>query len=333
MPDSPSQHPFDRLSPDLIMDAVQSAGLLCDGRLFPLNSYENRVYQVGVEEGEPIIAKFYRPERWSDEQILEEHSFCFELVEQELPVVPPLMLDAAAGKTSLVHYEGFRFALYPRRGGHAPELDNLDNLYTLGKFIGRIHQVGRVRPFVHRPAIDLQSFGRDSVDFILKHMIPQDLREVYRGVTHDLLQAIEEAFSTLRATDAIRVHGDCHPGNILWRDDLPNFVDFDDARMAPAIQDIWMLLCGDRARQTVQLAEVLEGYSEFCDFDRRQLRWAEGFRALRLMYFAAWLARRWEDPAFPRVFTWFNTPRYWGDHILELREQLAAMAEPQLEWL
>ena len=332
MSDTPSQHPFERLTPDLIMDAVQSTGLWCDGRLFPLNSYENRVYQVGLDGGDPVIAKFYRPERWSEAQILEEHQFCFELVEQELPVVAPLLLHSDGAKTSLARYGDFRFALYPRRGGHAPELDNLDNLYTLGKFIGRIHQVGRVKPFAHRPAIDVQSFGRESVDFIAAHMIPADLRDVYLGVTRDLLAAVAEAFATLRAGDYIRVHGDCHPGNILWRDELPNFVDFDDARMAPAIQDIWMLLCGDRQRQTAQLAEVLDGYVEFCDFDRRQLRWAEGFRALRLMYFAAWLARRWQDPAFPRVFTWFNTPRYWGDHILELREQLAALAEPPLAW-
>jgi Ser/Thr protein kinase RdoA (MazF antagonist) len=315
------------------MDAVQSTGLWCDGRLFPLNSYENRVYQVGIEDSQPIIAKFYRPERWTDAQILEEHNFCFELVAQDLPVVPPLVMPGDNGQSSLGHFKGFRFALYTRRGGHAPELDNLDNLYTLGKFIGRIHQVGQVRPFTDRPRIDIQSFGRDSADFIVAHMIPADLREVYRGVTRDLLQAIGEALSTLSDDDYIRVHGDCHPGNILWRDDLPNFVDFDDARMAPAIQDIWMLLCGERHRQNAQLAEVLEGYTEFCDFDRRQLRWIEAFRALRLMYFAAWLARRWQDPAFPRVFTWFNTPRYWGDHILELREQLAAMVEEPLVWL
>ncbi|MCK9502675.1 MAG: serine/threonine protein kinase [Porticoccaceae bacterium] len=333
MTESPSVHPFDRLSPDLIMDAIQSTGLWCDGRLFPLNSYENRVYQVGIEDSQPIIAKFYRPQRWTDAQILEEHSFCFELVDQELPVVPPLVMPGDGGQSSLGHYQGFRFALYTRRGGHAPELDNLDNLYTLGKFIGRIHQVGQVRAFAHRPRIDVQSFGLESVDFILEHMIPSDLREVYRGVARDLLQAVNDALSTLEDGDYIRVHGDCHPGNILWRNDLPNFVDFDDARMAPAIQDIWMLLCGERHRQNAQLAEVLEGYTEFCDFDRRQLRWIEAFRALRLMYFAAWLARRWQDPAFPRVFTWFNTPRYWGDHILELREQLAALAEEPLVWL
>lgn len=333
MTDRTTLHPFDGLSPDLIIDAVQSAGLWCDGRLLPLNSYENRVYQVGIDEGEPIIAKFYRPKRWSDEQILEEHRFCFELVAGELPVVAPLVLETEAGDATLLHHGGFRFTLYPRRGGHAPELDNLDNLYTLGKYIGRIHQIGQVRPFVERPRIDLQQFGRDSVAYISEHMIPPDLSAVYAGVAHDLLQAVEEALSTLEEGDYIRVHGDCHPGNILWRDDLPHFLDFDDARMAPAIQDIWMLLSGDRLRQTRQLSEVLDGYSEFCDFDPRQLRWTEAFRSLRLMYFSAWLARRWHDPAFPRVFTWFNTPRYWGDHILELREQIAAMAETPLVML
>ena len=332
MSDSQS-HPFEPLTPDLIMDAVQSVGLWCDGRLFPLNSYENRVYQVGIDDSEPLIAKFYRPNRWSDEQIMEEHRFCFELVAGELPVVPPLVLDNGGGEESLLHYGGYRFALYRRRGGRAPELDNLDNLYTLGKYIGRIHQVGKVRNFECRPRIDLADFGTASVDFILEHMIPNDLRTVYAGVTADLLQALEEILAGVGEEDYIRVHGDCHSGNILWRDDLPHFVDFDDARMAPAVQDIWMLLCGDRQRQTAQLAEVLEGYSEFCDFHPRELRWVEAYRTLRLMYFAAWLARRWDDPAFPRVFSWFNTPRYWGDHILELREQLAALQEEPLVWM
>ena len=326
-------HPFELLTPDLIIEAVESTGLWCDGRLLPLNSYENRVYQVGIEEDKPLIAKFYRPERWTDEQILEEHRFCFELVEGELPVIPPMMLKAGNDSTSLASHGGYRFSLYERKGGHGPELDNLDNLYTLGKYIGRIHQIGGVRPFDYRPRIDWHSFGEESVDFIEAHMIPDDLREVYRGVSRDLLQAVAEVLEGVADGDFIRVHGDCHSGNILWRDDLPHFVDFDDSRMAPAIQDIWMLLSGDRQRRTLQLAEVLEGYSEFCDFHPRQLRWAEAYRSLRVMYFAAWLARRWDDPAFPRVFTWFNTPRYWGDHILELREQLAAMQEPALEWL
>ncbi|MCK9467847.1 MAG: serine/threonine protein kinase [Porticoccaceae bacterium] len=326
-------HPFERLTPELIMAAVESAGLLCDGRLFALNSYENRVYQVGIDDAQPLIAKFYRPERWSDAQIAEEHDFCFALLEQELPVVAPLLLEGDQAGASLGHYDGFRFALYPRRGGHAPELDNLDNLHTLGKFVGRIHAVGAVKPFVHRPAIDAMSFGDDSAAYVREYFVPRDLAAVYDSVVADLLAAVRESMSTLEEADYIRVHGDCHPGNILWRDELPHFVDFDDARMAPAIQDVWMLLCGERHRQQVQLGEILDGYSQFHNFEHRQLRWIEAFRALRLMYFSAWLARRWHDPAFPRAFPWFNTPRYWGDHILELREQLAAFNEAPLQWL
>lgn len=326
-------HPYEDLTPDLIIDAVQSLGLHCDGRLLALNSYENRVYQVGIDESEPLIAKFYRPERWSDEQIIEEHLFCNELAAQELPVIAPIALSAHSQTTTLPQYQGFRFALFPRRGGRAPELDNLDNLYILGKMIGRIHQVGAVKPFVHRPRLDVQAFGVASVAFITDNMIPRSLQEVYVGVTTDLLSAVNESLATLKQEDYIRVHGDCHGGNFLWRDDLPHFVDFDDARMAPAIQDLWMLLCGDRMRQQAQLGRILDGYSQFCDFESRQLRWVEAMRSLRLMYFSAWLARRWEDPAFPRAFPWFNTPRYWGDHILELREQLAALAEEPLAWL
>ncbi len=324
-----NEHPYDHLTPDLIMDAVESAGLICDGRLLVLNSYENRVYQVGIEDETPLIAKFYRPERWSDDQILEEHAFCAQLVEQDLPVVPPLML----GDSTLARHADFRFALFTRRGGRGPELDDLDNLYTLGKYIGRIHQVGQARPFEHRPRLDVQTFGEDAVSYIREHMIPADLAHSYNTLTDDLLAAVRELLGNLEESDYIRVHGDCHAGNILWRDDRPNFVDFDDARMAPAVQDIWMLLSGDRQRQLAQLAEVLEGYSQFCDFDPRQLRWAEALRALRLLHFSAWLARRWEDPAFPRAFPWFNTPRYWGEHILELREQLAVMGEEPLRWL
>ncbi|MAT51366.1 MAG: serine/threonine protein kinase [Porticoccaceae bacterium] len=324
-------HPYDRLTPDLIMSAVESTGVLCDGRILALNSYENRVYQVGIEESEPVIAKFYRPERWSDGQILEEHTFCHELVKRELPVVAPLALGDE-GRT-LEAYQGFRFAVYPRRGGRAPEMDDLDTLYTLGKTLGRLHRVGAVRPFSERPTLTVESFGEDSIAFIREHFIPADLATAYGSLTGDLMMAIRELFSTLTSTDYIRVHGDCHGGNILWRDEQPNFVDFDDARMAPAVQDIWMLLSGDRDRQQRQLSEILDGYSEFNDFEPRQLRWIEGFRALRLMYFSAWLARRWRDPAFPRAFPWFNTARYWGDHILELREQLSAIQEPPLAWL
>ncbi len=320
-------HPFDALTPDSIMAAVESRGHLCDGRLLALNSYENRVYQVGIDQAQPLIAKFYRPARWSNDQILEEHRFCFELADQELPVVCPLV----DGDGNSLHSRGdFRFALYPRRGGHAPELDNLDNLYRLGKMLGRMHLVGAVRPFAQRPALDVQNFGYESVAYIRQQFIPVDLEAAYISLTDDLLATLDRIMAQLEPRDRIRVHGDCHAGNMLWRDDAAHFVDFDDARMAPAIQDIWMLLSGDRRRQTAQLSEIVDGYCEFNDFEPRQLRFVEALRTLRIIHFSAWLARRWDDPAFPRAFPWFNTARYWGDHILELREQLAALQEEPL---
>ncbi|MCD4688509.1 MAG: serine/threonine protein kinase [Desulfuromonadaceae bacterium] len=322
------QHPFQALSPSFIMDAVESCGYVCDCRTLTLNSYENRVYQVGLEEGAPLIAKFYRPERWSVEQILEEHQFCFELVEHELPVVAPLINDQ--GESLFVHGP-FRFALYPRQGGHAPELDNLDNLLILGRLMGRIHSVGALRPFQHRPRLDSQSFGRDSVALISERFVPPETKANYDALTTDLLQAIETIFADTIDLRYLRAHGDCHGGNILWRDTAPHFVDFDDARMAPAIQDLWMMLSGDRGRQHAQLAELVEGYNEFFDFQPRELRLIEALRSLRMLYFCAWLARRWHDPTFPHHFAWFNTPRYWGDHILELREQIAALNEPLLQ--
>ncbi|MET4161675.1 Ser/Thr protein kinase RdoA (MazF antagonist) [Marinobacterium sp. MBR-111] len=323
--------PFYQLTPDTVIDAVESMGYLSDGRILALNSYENRVYQVGIEESEPLIAKFYRPLRWSDEQILEEHQFCFELVEQELPVVAPLTNSAGE---SLFHFKDYRFSLFKRRGGRAPELDDPDHLYQLGQTLGRIHLVGAVRPFVHRPALDIQTYGRDSVALISEGFIPSSLREAYTSLCADLLDGIEACFAAAGEVKLIRAHGDCHGGNILWRDDTPNFVDFDDARMAPAIQDLWMLLTGDdRVQQQLQLAEVIAGYSEFADFDPRELHLVEALRTLRMMHYSAWLARRWEDPAFPHNFTWFNTERYWGEHILQLREQLSALQQPPLKLL
>jgi Ser/Thr protein kinase RdoA (MazF antagonist) len=321
-------HPFQALTPSFIMDAVESVGFRCDCRTFALNSYENRVYQVGIEEGPPLIAKFYRPRRWSDAQIMEEHDFCFELAGHELPVVAPLRNGAGE---SLFRHEGFRFALYPRQGGHAPEFDNLDNLLTLGRMLGRIHRFGSVRPFAHRPTLDSESFGHASVALLLERFIPPDYRESYAGVTGQLLEAIDAIFAGVGPLRYIRVHGDCHPGNILWRDNAPHFVDFDDARMAPAVQDLWMMLSGDRQRQTAQIEALIEGYREFCDFDPRELRLIEALRALRMLHHSAWIARRWEDPTFPLTFPWFNTVRYWGEQILHLREQLAALHEAPLE--
>lgn len=330
MSDNPSQ-PFYQLTPDTVIDAVESMGYLSDGRILALNSYENRVYQVGIEDSEPLIAKFYRPLRWSDEQILEEHQFCFELAEQELPVVAPLTNSAGE---SLFHFNDYRFSLFPRRGGRAPELDDPDHLYQLGHTLGRIHLVGAVRPFEHRPALDIQTYGRDSVALISEGFIPSSLREAYTSLCADLLDGIEACFAAAGEVKLIRAHGDCHGGNILWRDDMPNFVDFDDARMAPAIQDLWMLLTGDdRVQQQLQLAEVIAGYNEFADFDPRELHLVEALRTLRMMHYSAWLARRWEDPAFPHNFTWFNTERYWGEHILQLREQLSALQQPPLQLL
>ena len=324
------EHPFDRLTPDFIMDAVESQGYRCDCRTFALNSYENRVYQVGIEDTEPIIAKFYRPDRWNDAQILEEHLLCFELTDHELPVVAPLKNSQ---DESLFEYNGFRFSLFPRQGGHAPELDNLHNLFTMGRLLGRIHLVGASRPFLQRPQLDSRSFGHESVKLISEQFIPAEYKAAYDSLTDDLLKAIDQIMARINNPRPIRVHGDCHSGNILWRNEAPHLVDFDDTRSAPAIQDLWMLLSGDRQRQMNQLSEIVEGYSEFYDFHPEELQLVEVLRTLRMLHYSAWLARRWEDPTFPRNFPWFNTPSYWGEHILELREQFAALQEEPLQLL
>lgn len=321
------QHPYDRLTPDRVLDAVESRGYFSDARILALNSYENRVYQVGIEDSDPLIAKFYRPERWSKEQILEEHQFSIELKEMELPVVAPL---ADSEGNTLHEFEGFLFALFPRQGGHAPELDNLDNLLIMGRTLGRMHKPGSAKPFEHRPKISLQRYGIENVEYLLENnFIPSSLLEAYRTLTQDLLHRLD-AIKHNSTFNHIRVHGDCHSGNILWRNDAPHFVDFDDTAMAPAIQDLWMLLSGDRHNQTLQMAEILEGYTEFMDFSPAELNLIEYYRTLRLLNYSGWLAKRWDDPAFPMAFTWFNTERYWAEHILELREQLAALDEPPL---
>lgn len=322
-----NEHPFQPLTPNFIMDAIESQGFICDCRTLALNSYENRVYQVGIEEGEPLIAKFYRPERWSADEILEEHHFSSELADHELPVVAPL--SNSQGE-SLFRYGGFLFALYPRKGGHAPEFDNLDNLLILGRLLGRLHSIGATRPFRHRPRLDVETFGRTSVVLISERFIPPDLKANYDALTADLLDAIADILQRV-APRFLRTHGDCHAGNILWRDNAPHLVDFDDSRMTPAIQDIWMMLSGDRVRQTAQLSEIVEGYGEFFDFNPRELDLIEALRTLRILHFSAWLARRWHDPTFPHHFPWFNTPRYWDEQILALREQIAALAEPPLQ--
>lgn len=319
-------HPFERLSPELVIDAVESAGYWSDLRILQLNSYENRVYQIGIEGAEPIIAKFYRPERWSDAQILEEHAFSLELAEVEIPVVPPLV--DAAGNT-LHRHDEFRFSLFARRGGHPPELDNMDHLLQLGRLMARLHAVGSVRDYATRPTLNMQDFAVASHAYIAEHWIPAELAPAYNSLCADLIAVLTDIFAA-HPPRYIRAHGDCHVGNILWRDTSFHFVDLDDSRMAPAIQDLWMFLSGERDQQLLQLSELIAGYEEFFDFDRRELRLVEALRTLRIMHHSAWIARRWQDPAFPRGFTWFNSPRYWSDHILELREQLAALQEPPL---
>lgn len=327
--DSPAkEHAFSILTPDYVLQAVEAQGFVTDGRMLALNSYENRVYQVGLDEADPVIVKFYRPERWSAEQIQEEQDFTFELEEQELPVVTPW--KNAEGK-SLLQYEDMKLTVFPRRGGRAPELDNFDNLYTLGQCLGQMHRVGQAKDFETRPSLDIQTYGEDSMAYVAEHMIPDSLADSYGSLCEDLLKAIRVRLDQADSVRWIRTHADCHIGNILWRDDKPHFVDFDDARMAPAIQDLWMLLSGDRFQQIAQMTELVEGYEVFQPFDTRELQLIEPLRTLRMMHYCAWLSRRWDDPAFPLHFSWFNTERYWGEHILQLREQFALLQEAPLE--
>jgi Ser/Thr protein kinase RdoA (MazF antagonist) len=320
--------PFTALTPDAVLDALDSIGLLGDGRLLALNSYENRVYQAGMENGAPLIAKFYRPSRWTDQQILEEHAFVTTLFEREIPVVPALEID---GRT-LHQFNGFRFSVFTKHGGRAPELDNHDTLEWMGRFIGRIHAVGALQPYQLRPALDIDSFGVEPSAYLLAHdFIPSELVEVYRGVVAQALDGVRRCYDRAGDVKKIRLHGDCHVGNVLWTDAGPHFVDFDDSRSGPAVQDMWMLLSGERAEMTRQLGDILAGYEDFYDFDPRELHLIEALRTLRLIHYAAWIARRWDDPAFTAAFPWFNTQRYWQDRILELREQIALMDEPPLQ--
>jgi Ser/Thr protein kinase RdoA (MazF antagonist) len=320
-------HPYSKLTPEVVLDALEALGIRGDGRLLALSSYENRVYQVWRDDEPPVIAKFYRPARWSDAQIAEEHAFVAELADAEIPVVAPLALK---GSTLNVQ-GGFRIAVYPRRGGRAPELDRRGTLDWLGRFLGRIHAIGAARPFVTRPRLDIASFGTAPRDWIVEHgTLPQDLRDVYAGVSAHALEGVRRAFDRAGETPSLRLHGDCHVGNVLWTDDGPHFVDFDDARTGPAVQDLWMLLSGDRDAMTKQLRDLIEGYERFRAFDPRELHLVEALRTLRLLHYAAWIGQRWQDPAFPAAFPWYGTQRYWQDRILELREQIALMDEPPL---
>jgi Ser/Thr protein kinase RdoA (MazF antagonist) len=330
-----SAHPYDVLTPDVVLDALASVGLHGDGRLLALSSYENRVYQLWLEapfEGAgAVVAKFYRPGRWSDEQILEEHAFAAELVQGEVPMVAPFAVE---GRT-LHHFGGFAFSVSPRRGGRAPELDDGEVLEWIGRFLARIHIVGAGKPFVTRPALDLDTFGIASRDWLLaREFLPLDVQSAWKARCNEALAIIADTPLSAGEKDRIailRAHGDCHPGNILWvPDEGPHFVDLDDARMAPAVQDLWMLLSGERAQRQKQLGALLDGYEQLREFDRAQLALIEPLRTLRLIHYSAWLARRWSDPTFPINFPWFGSSDYWQGQVRMLEEQIEAMREPPL---
>ena len=321
--------PYARLTPDLILDAIELFGLQTSGHMQALNSYENRVYQIGLEDGGFVVVKFYRPGRWSDAAILEEHEFALELVRQEIPVVAPLANEQ--GET-LIYIEDYRFAVFPRRGGRWPELEDEDNQLWLGRFIGRIHAVGSYGAFQARPRFSPQGFGRDNFAWLMESgFIPAELAHNYRAAAESVLQQIDAAFAEVPDMRMIRLHGDCHPGNILWTDKGPHFVDLDDCMTGPAMQDLWMLLSGDNPQMAMQLRNILEGYQEFADFDYRQLHLIEALRSLRLIHYSTWLTRRWHDPAFPHHFPWFNTPRYWEEQLYTLREQQERMEMPAID--
>jgi Ser/Thr protein kinase RdoA (MazF antagonist) len=330
MPDAPT-HPYASLTPDVVLDAMDAAGYRGDGRLLALGSYENRVYQVMRDDAPPLVVKFYRPDRWRDDEIDEEHAFVADLAAREVPAVAPL----ASHGVTLHRFGGFRYAIYPKAGGRPPELDRDDVLIWLGRYLARIHATGSARPFRHRPALTVESFGDAPRAFVLSGTwLPEDLREAYSSVSAAALAGVRRAFARAGDVVTLRAHGDVHAGNVLWSiasaASGPHFVDFDDARMAPAVQDLWMLLAGERASMEHQLARLLEGYEQFRAFDRRELHLVEALRTLRLLHYSAWIAQRWQDPAFPAAFPWFGTQRYWQDRILELREQIALLDEEPL---
>jgi Ser/Thr protein kinase RdoA (MazF antagonist) len=321
---------FAGLQPEDIVSTLSDLGFDCDGRFLALNSYENRVYQIGIEDDRPVVAKFYRPGRWSDESILEEHEFSIDLAEQEIPVVPPLQIDGG----TLKHAGHYRLAVFECRGGRAPDLDNYELLSQLGRLIARIHLEGERSSFKHRPSVDIESYGVESIDYLLENeFIPDDNLEAYESIAELILDGVEACFERAGNTRELRLHADFHPGNVLVNADRLHIVDLDDCRHGPAVQDLWMFLSGDRTEQTPQLEALLQGYQSFRSFDARELHLIEALRSLRIIHYSAWLARRWADPAFKIAFPWFDSARYWDDHILALREQVALMQEAPLEWL
>ena len=336
-------HPFDRLTPQAVLDALDAVGHRGDGRLLQLNSYENRVFQVMLEDGGAVVAKFYRPGRWTDAQIAEEHGFAADLAAAEVPVVAPLVLpDGQTLAHALIDGQPFRVAVYPRRSGHGPELDQPETLRWLGRFIARLHAVGEQQAFAHRRTLDATTFGHAALARLLAlGCVPPAQLPAWRSTCEQALAAVDAALAALPAS-RLRLHGDCHPGNILWRDDGanddgggPHIVDLDDAVMGPAIQDLWMLLSGSVDAMRGQMAAVLQGYRQFRRFDLRELALIEPLRTLRMVHHSAWLAERWGDPAFPAAFPWFGGAGYWGQQTVQLQEQIEAMAAPPLDlaWL
>ena len=333
-------HAYEKLTPDVVLDALASVGLLGDGRLMALSSYENRIYQVhletpagaGAAAGDIVVVKFYRPGRWSDVQIVEEHDFAAELMAAEIPVVGALTIN---GRT-LHHFEGFSFSVSPRRGGRRPELEDASVLEWIGRFLARIHTVGSAQPFTHRPALDLQTFGHASRDLLLNgNYLPLDMASRWLKAFEQAMDVAQAVFESVGDVRILRLHGDCHPGNILWTPEGldgagPHFVDLDDARSGPAVQDLWMLLSGERAQCLQQLGALVDGYEEFREFDRRELALIEPLRTLRLVHYSAWLAQRWHDPIFPINFPWFGSSDYWKGQVDMLEEQTEAMQEAPL---
>jgi Ser/Thr protein kinase RdoA (MazF antagonist) len=323
-----SDAPYSELSPETVLDAIEALGHRCDGRVLALNSYENRVYQIGIEDAQPLVAKFYRPARWSDAAIREEHAFSGELAAQEIPVVAPLLRD---GESLHVH-RGFRYAVFPRRGGRWPELGNSEDREWVGRFLGRIHAVGRAARFQERTRLSIEDLGRGARDFVLDgDWMPDYLAAKYEDLTDELLAEVEDRAQGWGGAALGRILGDCHRGNILWTDLGPHFVDLDDCLTGPAIQDLWMLLSGGQQEMRTELHDLIKGYEQFLPFDRGEIALIEPLRALRMIHYSGWLARRWHDPAFPQAFPWFAAPRYWEEHYRALEDQLAAVVGPVLQ--
>ncbi len=316
---------FQTLHPDTIMDALFEQGIRVDSGLTPLNSYENRVYQFQDEDRRRFVVKFYRPQRWSAEQIQEEHQFALDLVADDIPVAAPLKFN---NQTLLTH-QGFYFAVFPSLGGRQFEADNIDQMEWVARYLGRIHQTGQKSAFTARPGIGIQEYLREPRQvFETSTLIPSGLKAQFLAATDGLINAVIPRWDNNVQT--LRLHGDCHAGNILWRDG-PLFVDLDDARMGPAIQDLWMLLNGDKAEQRMQLETIIEAYEEFSSFDSDEIALIEPLRAMRFVYYLAWLIRRWDDPAFPRNFPWLTGEDYWRNQISTFIEQVKVLQEPPLQ--